>query len=98
VVKWGDLIAIYVQKGWADAIGETTWLQYLNHEETPTARVFVARLVTTENRNGLWIEPATNEGKDDVMYVPWSAILAIRSQPEATRRTTPDQKTPVPKE
>jgi hypothetical protein len=86
VVKWGDLIAVYVKKEWADAIGEMTWLQFVSQEDTPTSRVFLARLVSTEHANGLWIEPATNVGKDDVMFVPWSVILAFRSQPEAERR------------
>lgn len=86
VVKWGDLIAVHVKKEWAEAIGEMTWLQFVKHEDTPTAKVFLARLVSAENANGLWIEPATNAGKDDVMYVPWSAIVAIRSQTEGALR------------
>ena len=85
MVKWGDLIAVHVKKDWADAIGELTWLQFVNEEDTPTSRVFLARLVTTEHPFGLWIEPASNAGKDDVMYVPWSVILAMRSRPEDTR-------------
>ena len=85
MVKWGDLIAVHVRKEWADAIGEMTWLQFVKEEDTPTSRVFLARLVTTEHPHGLWIEPASNAGKDDVMYVPWSVILAMRSRPEDTR-------------
>jgi len=85
LVKWGDLIAVHVKREWADAIGEMTWLEFVHQEDTSTARVFRARLVSTEHPNGLWIEPVTNAGKDDVMYVPWPVILAIRSQPEAAR-------------
>jgi hypothetical protein len=86
VVKWGDLIAVHVKKEWAEAIGEMTWLQFVKQEDTPTGRVFLARLVSTEHPTGLWIEPATNAGKNDVMYVPWGVIVAIRSHREAERR------------
>jgi len=86
VVKWGDLIAVHVTKEWADAMGEMTWLQFIKKEDTATGRVFLARLVSTEHVTGLWIEPATSTGKNDVMYVPWSVILAIRSESEEARR------------
>ena len=80
MIKWGDHIAVHVTKEWADAIGEITWIQYCEDEDTLTSRVFIARLVSLEHSNGLWIESATHdtEGKH-VMYVPWGVILAIRT-------------------
>ena len=66
-------------------LGSEPW-QFIKKEDTATGRVFLARLVSTEHVTGLWIEPATSTGKNDVMYVPWSVILAIRSESEEARR------------
>ena len=81
----GDKIAVTVTKEWADAVGAIALLHYFSREETNAARAFIAKLVSIAEPNGLWIESAIaspdEDEAGDMMFVPWSAILAIRTSP-----------------
>jgi hypothetical protein len=85
-IKKGDEIAVTVTKQWADAVGAIPMLHYFSKEETSAARVFIAKLVSTTEPNGLWVESAIAPKPDeadvaDMMLVPWSCILAVRTSP-----------------
>ena len=85
-INKGDDVAVTVTKEWAEAVGAISPIHYLSREETTAARVFIAKLVSATEPNGLWIKSAiaAPPGEDDtvdMMFVPWSAILAIRTSP-----------------
>ena len=93
MIKKGDDIAVTVTKAWADAIGPISPLHYLSAEETSDARVFICKLASTTEPNGLWVESAIQPGGDDpdFMFVPWSFVLAIRTSPSLQSEPEPQR-------
>ena len=94
MIKNGDDIAVTVTKAWADAAGPISPLHYFCKEETSDARVFIAKLVSTTEPNGLWVKSAVQRGEDDpiFMFVPWSFVIAIRTSPSL--QSEPEPQTP----
>lgn len=83
-MKKGDLIAITVSKEWAEAVGPVPAIHYFEGNETLTARLFIARLISITESDGLWVESANNSSEADSedttrLFVPWAYIIAIRS-------------------
>jgi hypothetical protein len=85
-IRKGDEIAVTVTKEWAEAVGPVPLLHYFPGDETPTGRLFIARLVSLADPEGVWIEssdglPSDKDYMADKMLVPWKFILAIRTSP-----------------
>jgi hypothetical protein len=85
-IKKGDEIAVTVTKEWSNTVGAIPLLHYFPGEQTTAARVFLAKLVSATEPNGLWVGYAPTlrpDGCDpgDMMFVPWSCVLAIRTGP-----------------
>jgi|SRR5579875_1507885 len=87
-MKKGDLIAVTVSREWADAVGPVDAIHYFEADDTPTTRLFVAKIISITDPSGLWVESANDpllagdkEPDQTTLFVPWQFIIAIRSSP-----------------
>jgi hypothetical protein len=86
VIKKGDEVGVTVTKEWADAVGPIPALHYFDKDETLSARLFVAQLVSITDSEGLWVESVKSIKSQEndrglLVLVPWRFILAVQTSP-----------------
>jgi len=88
-MKKGDVVGVTVRKDWSDALGNCSTIHYFPANETPTARLFVATLIS-QDHFGLWVEAVEGfRSPEDTEYpsrlfVPWQFIFAIQTDDPAS--------------
>jgi hypothetical protein len=84
----GASIAVVVSRHWVNLRGVRMFLRQYNNPEreisgSDDSHVVFAKVLDSEDRNGLWIELYTNQHEQDPtvkrhqLFIPWSQVLSI---------------------
>ncbi len=79
-LKKGDKVAVNVHKDWANAV-KSDILHYFAGDNTEESRLFIARIVSVTDPDGLWFESSSEERPQfkQKILVPWPFIFSVRT-------------------
>jgi hypothetical protein len=87
-IEKGASVAVVVRRSWANLVGVRVFLRHNISPEreirgSDDSHIITAKMLDSEDRNGLWIELNTEENRKDAavkrasFFIPWSEVLSV---------------------
>jgi len=87
-IEKGASVAVVVRRSWANLVGVRVFLRHNNSPEkeirgSDDSHIITAKMLDSEDRNGLWIELNTEENRKDAavkrasFFIPWNEVLSV---------------------